>query len=213
MVASTFFKDWLEPDEVKKFLVSPDEKLLLAVREHYEPLVIKLFQIGVLTIVITTASAIGTFYLFHDVSLILLLSLTELLLGSGLILRQIMHWYFHLYIITTKKIIEASYNPLFSEQSNSVLLDQLRCTEIDAELTGLVSEFLDLGNVTITFDRPTHQTEFTLRNIRSPRKIANYLSSHLHTGVATHQDQVWYKIPQTNTYRFLEENQNGNFTN
>lgn len=213
MNTSNIFKDWLEPEEVKKFLVIPGERLLLAIREHYEPLIIRLLEIAGAALLVSIISAAGSFFLLHSLSLSLLLFSTILLLGSGLVLREIMHWYFHLYVITTKKIIEVSYSPLTSELSNSVLLDQLRCTEIDAELTGFISEFLDMGNVTITFDRPTHQTEFTLKNIRSPRKIANYLSSHLHSGEKDNPNQIWFKMPKTNTYQFFEERNHVPVTN
>ena len=191
ILIKTFLKETLEQDEVIKFLTFPDEKLILAVREHAAELFIRLLQMTTFALLINTLFTGLSYFLLRDVLLSCAIFSVFTLIGSGTIIREVIHWYFHLYIITSRKVIEIKYNPLFSEVSNSVLLDQIRCTEIDAELYGFVSELLDLGNVVITFDRPTHQEEFVIRGIRSPRKIANYLSSHLHTMPDFKSQQIW----------------------
>lgn len=190
----TFLKERLDQDEVKKFLTFPDEELILAAREHAAQLLMRLFQSTVLIFFADILFTFLSYFIFRDVGFSFATFMVIALMGNALFIREVVHWYFHLYIITTRKIVEVKYNPLFSEISNSVLLDQLRCTEIDAEMYGFVYEFLDLGNVAITFDRPTHQEEFVLKGIRSPRKVANYLSSHLHNAAnATNANpqQVW----------------------
>lgn len=88
-------------------------------------------------------------------------------------------WLFDFYIITTNKIIDISYAPPFSHNLSSILLDQVRCTEVDTQKSGIVNELLDIGDVTITFDRPTHQEAFTLRDIYHPEQVSLYLSKAL----------------------------------
>ncbi len=189
------FKEHLSQDEVSKFLTFPDEVLILACRKHYAPLVLRLLEEIGFTIFIGFALSLISYLILHYVLFSLAVFASTLVIGSGALIRELVHWYLHLYIVTNKKILEVRYNPLLSELSNSVLLDQIRCTEIDAELHGFISEVLDLGNVSITFDRPTNQKEFILSGIRSPRKIANYLSSSLHSGQSNESEHVWYKEP------------------
>lgn len=191
MLRKTFLKERLEQQEVEKFLTFPQEELILASREHAARLLVRLTQISIVAIFLGSIFTIVSFFIFRNIWFSASIFITIGLIGNAFFIREIVHWYFHLYVITTRKIVEVRYSPLFSEISNSVLLDQLRCTEIDAEMYGFVSEVLDLGNVAITFDRPTSQEEFILKGIRSPRKVANYLSSHLHTTTGPTPQQVW----------------------
>lgn len=206
-VMNKIFPEQLSQIDVSKFVNLGDEKLILAVREHSAPLIVRLLELASATIVVSIVSAVASYFLTHDIFFSLATFLTSSLLGVGFFIRELVHWYFHLYVITTKKIVEVSYNPLFSELSNSILLDQLRCTEIDAEMHGFISELFDIGNVTITFDRPTHREEFILKGIHSPRKIANHLSSHMHGNTMPTNQEVWYKDPNSNKngFRFTED--------
>ncbi len=95
----------------------------------------------------------------------------------SLALRSIIDWYFNVYVVTSRKIIEVSYSPLSSHTINQVLLDQVRCTEIDTKIEGILNDVLDIGNVVITFDRPTHQEEFAFEYVKNPREIEKYLQS------------------------------------
>ncbi len=194
-VERKIFKEHLSQDEVKKFLTFPDEILILACREHFMPLVLRLLEEASFVILAGFVLSTISYLIFHYVLFSFAILVSTLTMGSGVMIRELVHWYLHLYVITNKKLIEVRYNPLLSELSSSVLLDQIRCTEIDAELHGFISEILDLGNVSITFDRPTNQKEFILRSIRSPRKIANYLSCNLHADQSNESGRVWYKEP------------------
>lgn len=205
-IVQSLFPETLSHEDVAKFITFPDEQLILAAREHSGLLLFRLAQVSAGEMLASIGAAVAAYFLSRDIILSIAVLLTLGLVSSGLLIREMVHWYFHVYIVTTKKILEVRYNPLFSELSSSVLLDQLRCTEIDAEMRGFVSELIDLGNVEITFDRPTHQEEFILRNIRSPRKIANHLSAHLH-GNKQELDgnhEVWFKNVHTNKYQFIE---------
>ncbi|MFI5265118.1 MAG: hypothetical protein ACHQT7_00020 [Candidatus Levyibacteriota bacterium] len=203
----SLFPETLTQEDVKKFLTPGDETLILAVREHSIPLLLRILQLGIAETLFTVGATIAAYVISHDIIFSIAVLLTLGLISGGLAIRELVHWYFHLYLITTKKILEVRYNPLFSELSSSVLLDQVRCTEIDAEMHGFISEILDLGNVRITFDRPTHQEEFVLKNIRSPRKIANHLSTHLYSSMKQEVDinqEVWFKNLHTDKYQFTE---------
>lgn len=197
--------DKLTRNHIQSLLTFPNESLILSTREHPVLLTIRLLQIGIGGVILLASTPIISYFLTGNLFFALQIMLILIAGITGLFIRETVHWYFHVYTITNHKIIEIRYSPLSSEISNSILLDQLRCTEIDAELHGFIAEVFDIGNVTITFDRPTHQEEFTLKNIRSPRKTANLLSSKLHM-LPQDYKSVWTKTPGGHSYTYLEEN-------
>ena len=95
------------------------------------------------------------------------------------ITKVIIDWYFHLYILTSKKILEVWYTPLASHVVNDILLDKVSCTEIDSRVHGFLNELLDVGDVVITFDRPTHQEEFVLSDIEQCDKVGKFMTQQL----------------------------------
>ena len=123
-----------------------------------------------------------------------------MLLGSvalSFITKNIIDWYFHMYILTTRKMLEIRYTPLSSYIMNDVLLDKVNCTEIDFRTKGIVNELLDIGDVVITFDRPTSQEEFVLRDIKSCHKLGSFLTRKL-MDRETHesiQQTIWLRKP------------------
>ncbi len=201
----SILQDRLDRNDIKSLLSFPNETLILSVREHPILLLFRILKIVPLGGFIALFTPITVYFFLKSFALSLEIFLLITAASCAYAIKEIVHWYFHLYLITNRKITEIRYNPLSSESTNSILLDQLRCTEIDADLRGFVSEIFDIGNVTITFDRPTHQETFTLVNIRSPRKIANALSSKLHAQ-SIQQRNIWSRGAGGSGYTFLEEN-------
>ncbi len=203
-VRLSILQDRLDKNQIKSLLTFPQENLILSVREHPMLLIFRLIKIFIAGVFLAITSPLISYFFLRSIMLSVEVFLLIIAIFGALLIREIIHWYFHMYLITNRKIAEIRYDPLSSELTNSILLDQLRCTEIDAELRGFISEMFDIGNVTITFDRPTHQETFTLTNIRSPRKTANLLSSSLHTLPKSSQ-QIWTRSKGHPQYTFLEE--------
>lgn len=105
---------------------------------------------------------------------------------------MIIDWYYHIYIVTNKKILEVNYAPLFSHEINEVLLEQVRCTEIDIRAHGILSQLLDTGDVVLTFDRPTHQEELALTYIKNPKELGVLLSGYLNISIDAPYSPVLY---------------------
>ncbi len=210
-----FLRDRLSDSQIGKFKLFEDEELIFATREHWLPLTVRLIRQTVLGLLAASVFASVFILLLHSPSLALSSFFLILLIASIVSIRDLIHWSFHLYIATNKQIIEIHYSPLLSEAINSVLLDQIRCTEIDVEMYGIIPELIGIGNVELTFDRPTHKEEFIIRDIRAPRKIANLLSAQIHQGVrptlavaqttAPITRPMWIKEMKSNKYRFLGE--------
>ncbi len=196
--------------EWNHFLTLPDEKLLCVTRKHWFLLIAPLsfiILIGIVSIVfafIIFSFFLASIKLFVSGSLVLLIS------SICLAAKVYVDWYFHLYIVTSRKILEIQYAPLSTHMINDVLLDQVNCTEIDVKTDGIICELLDMGNIIITFDRPTHQQEFMLLDIQNPKEISSFLSQNL--VMMNNRAQympIWYKTGNNqnsqNNYRFIEE--------
>lgn len=167
---------------LEKFLTLPYEKIHLIARQHWfvvvVPVVGTIFIMGAFSLIVSLISLA----LFRSVSLVFLENLIFFLAALSFITKIIIDWYFHVYVVTTRKIIQIRYKPLFSQDISEVLIDQVRCTEVDVQIDGIIQEFIDMGSIMVTFDRPTHQEEFTFINIQYPKqtglKLADILDSH-----------------------------------
>lgn len=211
-ISSGIFKENLYQEELGKFITFPGERVIVGIREHYVPLLFRILKILLVVFSAVIGVSIITFAFVNNFFLMVIASLLIAFAGSSFILQELVHWYFHLYIVTDRKILEIKYHPLISETTNSVLLDQIKCTEIDAEVYGFIPELLDMGDVKITFDRPTHQEEFVLRGIRSPRRISNLLSSELNKDHGNNEEQmqqIWFKNRAKNRFQFINERRYG----
>lgn len=185
--------------EILSYLSTSDEKLLYVGKPSAATLIpgflVIFFGLGVM------------YTLIHYVTLVFLSNLTLYMLGILILILfsismsgfLIIDWLFDFYIVTNKKIIEMQYAPPFSHNLSTILMDQVRCTEIDMQKKGLWRELLDIGDVTITFDRPTHQEAFVLGNIRNPEQVSLYLG-HALTAIRTQTPikPFWFRPQRTN---------------
>jgi len=178
--------------EWKNFLTLPQEKILIIKRKHPFLVIVPIF----FTLILASILAVISFYLFAIflsfpflfVSNVMVL----IILSICLIVKIFIDWYFHLYIVTTHKVLEVRYAPLTKHQINEVLLDQVTCTEVDTQLNGIVSELLDIGNVIMTFDRSAYQEAFVFSDIYDPRKIRAFLLTNLNFKNRNESQSAWY---------------------
>lgn len=198
-------QSYIVTQNIGNFTTAEDETLIIAQREHWFSLVISMIVIASIALVSVFSSFFTFSYLLAHYQLFLISSFIITTIVLGLLLKLWIDWYFHLYIVTNKKILEVWYKPFFSEIINDVLLDQVRCTEVDTKIHGILYELMDIGDITLTFDRPTHQEEFTLHNIAHPRMVGMYLAKELGSSKNTNA-QAWFRGGKGNrSFRFIEE--------
>ncbi|MDP3987876.1 MAG: hypothetical protein Q8P80_01890 [Candidatus Levybacteria bacterium] len=189
----------------ENFLSQPGEELLIVKREHWFVVAVSLIFCIFFGLVFSAVSFFALlFYTWHP-TLFILSILTTIILTLSLTTKSVIDWYCHLYIVTSRKILEVCYIPLFSHVINGVFLDQVRCTEIDVKTKGILSEFIDMGDVVITFDRPTHQEEFVFYNIKDPRGTGIFLGDSLHSTEKNVSLPIWYREREKNKFRFIEQ--------
>lgn len=188
------------------------EKLLFRRRQHwfilFLPILVTIL-LSALSISLTfvTASAFPS-----QIILFAVLSLVILVTTTSVIAKLIIDWCFHFYTLTNHRILEISYKPLFSDKINNVILNQVKSTEIDISTVGIINKLLDIGNVVVTFDRPTHEEEFTFSNIENPKSLGFLLCDALDVSKSNinikEPEVVWFrskKKDDDDNFKFTEE--------
>ena len=185
------------------FLTLKDEHLLLVKRRHPFMVILPIFVIGIVTVFFISTSFLLFQSFIVSYSLFFVTSLLLISIAISLITKVIVDWYFHMYILTNRKILELKYTPLTSYIVNDVMLDRVNCTEIDLISNGFLNEIIDMGDISITFDRPTKQEEFLLKDIQGSHELATYLTQQLMDGKQPDlmPQTIWFKqhTPSTNS--------------
>jgi hypothetical protein len=179
------------------FLTLRDEKLLLVKRRHPFVVILPILFIACLTLFFIISAYVIFQNYFVSSSLFFVTTFLLISIAISLSTKTIVDWYFHMYILTNRKILELQYTPLTSYVVNDVMLDRVSCTEIDLHTHGLLNELIDMGDISLTFDRPTHEEEFTLRDVQNSHQLANYLTQHLIDDNNQHNfptyQPIWFK--------------------
>jgi membrane-associated HD superfamily phosphohydrolase len=173
-----------------------EEEILFTKRQHWFVLVPSLALLVFLSLFIISVT-LGIFMYFSLIPtypdvFFSILALT-LLFTSTLVVKTIMEWYFHVYTLTSHRIMEVCYSPLFSHWVNDVLLDEVRCTEIDITTHGFINQLFNKGDVVITFDRPTHEEEFKLSNVKDPQAIGQLIEQVFQSNISERPGIIWYR--------------------
>ncbi len=195
----------ISPLMYERFLSKEREKLLVVTRTHWITILPQMFLLSLFTLLVGGICIVGTVLFALPLPYVLPGLLLLLLVSSLVGWYTLVSWYYHLYIITTGKILEYRYVPFLSHAINDVLLDQVRCTEIDIAKNGCIAELFDMGTITITFDRPTHQEEFALTSIQHPEKIGMLLSDNLYTTKQENTTTIWHKGARSKKFQLIEE--------
>lgn len=188
------------------FLSLPGERLIFFKRQHWIVVLLPLVSIFVAVLSSIIVSYVLFILLIPQIFLFFTFTVLVLAVLMVVLIKVLTEWYFHLYVITTKKIIELSYRPLSSDTINDVLLSQVRCTEVDVRTNGFIHELFDIGDIAVTFDRPTHQEEFIFNDIKNPREMGIFLMNTLDFVMKEASGQVWYKQKASDKgFKFMDE--------
>lgn len=175
--------------EIKPFLTLPAESLILAKRTHWWVAFKSIFAIFVVCTILLIPSIFITTLLGDNLLTFLYVAIIGLLAITS-IATTIINWYYHFYVITSRKILEVKCLPFYSDTYSDVFLDQVRTTEVDSRIGNIVDEFLDIGDVQIIFDRPSHEKEFILKNIHDPWNTSKLVGDALEN--VMNPSPVWF---------------------
>lgn len=209
-------RETIRPDNQtgNKFITLPGEALILLQRKHVITFLLPSLSVIFLGLFFTAIAVLAFLIISFNIGLFIASFLTIFVLVLTAISKLSIDWLFNFYVVTNRKIIEIRYAPLFMRETNEVLLDQVRCTEIDARIDGIVNEVFDIGDVILTFDRPTHQQELIFESIKDPKSVESYLESAIlpQSGrmdgfnVLSPNQEIWFKKPnETKKWVYLPE--------
>jgi len=180
------------------FLTLKDEKLQLVKRKHPFVVLIPIIIICCLTVFFISSAFFIFQEIFYSPSLFYVTALMLISVAISLSTKNIVDWYFHMYILTNRKILELQYTPLTSYIVNDIMLDRVNCTEVDLQSNGFFNEIIDMGDICITFDRPTRREEFVLKDIQGSHELATYLTQQLldapqSASMLQQQNTIWFR--------------------
>jgi len=187
------------------FLTLKEEQLLLVKRRHPFVLLVPIIIICCLAVFFISSAFVLFQDLFYSPSLFYVTTLLLISIAISLSTKIIVDWYFHMYILTNRKILELRYTPLTSYVVNDIMLDRVNCTEVDLQSNGFFNELIDMGDIVITFDRPTRREEFVLKDIQGSHELATYLTQQLLDGtprqatMLQQQNTIWFRQPNADT--------------
>ncbi len=185
----------------ESFLNLKDEQLLFVIRRHIFTLI---YPIS-LTIILASVFELIAFFLFFTIirslPLFVITFLVIATIALSLITYSVVYWYFHLYVLTNRKLLEVWYTPLFSHMVNDIFLDKVNCTEIDLSSNGFFHELIDMGNISITFDRPTHEEEFVLRDIKNCDALSKFLMQNVMDNAIEKREEAVFVRPRARFIR------------
>lgn len=170
-------KGLVNSNECQAFLTLPGEELILAKREHWFILVVPLILTVFLGVLFILLTIIGLLAYFPSFPLIVSSCLLIVLGVSSLVVKQFADWHYHMYIITTRKLLEVSCAPLFSHSVNDVLIEQVIISEVDTNIKSFIHELFDMGDIIIVFDGPSRQGRFVISHIQEPNEVGGVLSN------------------------------------
>lgn len=198
-------KDFITPELCQRFVTLPGERLVVAKRQHWFVLVSPVLITSFLTLLFISLSALFFLGPATNPTLFVISTFLTVSAATSIFAKIIADWYYHLYVFTTKRILEVSCAPLFSHSINDVALDQVRITEVDVRMKGFINELIDMGDVIIEFDRPSHEQMFVISNILDPSKTGALIANTVK--LMTESSSVWFQ-PRSHTadlYKFTED--------
>lgn len=190
-----------EPSEFLK-----EERVLLRKRTHVFILIQAIFDSTVFYLATILLSGLFFARFLPDPTLLFIIILISIMIYANAVIKFIMDWYCHFYILTNKRMVQITYKPLFSKYINNVIMHQVKSTEIDVEMDGILNQLLNMGNVIITFDRPTHTEEFRLEHIHDPRPCCLLLAEVLDVTKKEQTEPLWFRRrDKGGKFRIIEE--------
>jgi len=160
-------------------LPSLGDKMLIFTRSHVYYLWEKLFWISVVATVFMIITSIAFIFIYYSPLLFFLTFIGTIAFVLTLVVNEYLSWYFQFYLVTKRKIVEVCNVPFRKYFINEILLDRVKCTEVDIMSNGIINQLFRIGDVVVTFDRPTHHRDsFIFSNVSNANSIREILTDY-----------------------------------
>ncbi|OGE37853.1 hypothetical protein A3B45_02775 [Candidatus Daviesbacteria bacterium RIFCSPLOWO2_01_FULL_39_12] len=157
-----------------------DEKILLLLRAH--PItnlswIISAFLLVLLPFLIPSS----LFFLKVDTSFLpplygLVLAVINYLLVAVIVFEGFLYWYFNVFLVTDKNIIDVDFNSILFKNIDMAPLKNIE--DVSSSISGLMQSIFHYGNVFIQTAGAARNFEFN--NVSQPDRVADFILDQSH---------------------------------
>jgi len=124
------------------------------------------------TIMLFAPSAINYTFSEMPIKFIILVNAFWYLITCGIFFERFLNWFFNVYIITNKRIIDMDFDHLLHKNISEAPLRNVE--DITYEAKGMFQTLFHLGDIYI--QTAAEKREFTFENVANPRYVQDLLS-------------------------------------
>lgn len=147
-----------------------DEKILVVARQHWFTnirwVIATIFMLSLSSLFVYLPSLINL-----PPAHVLVARLFWFLVTFAYAFEKFLSWYFNVYIITTKRVIDIDFNNLLSKKYSEAGIDQIQ--DVTSEVIGAFPTLFNYGNVLIQTASEVNELEFG--RVANPEKIIKVL--------------------------------------
>lgn len=180
----SFFPAYFDrPENVHFAEQEPDEKIELLLRRHWVtniPWILgTLFAFALPALIKATDDSFNLEFIAQIPSELLLGALIVwYLLILGYVLEQFLYWYYNIYIVTSRHLIDVNFHSLLYREVVEASLDNVEA--ISAKIAGIFGSLFNFGDVTV--ETAAEQRLILFEDVPNPDAVADRIED-LRTGL------------------------------
>ena len=187
-------------------LTSPDEKILVVKRQHWTVAALPILSLFVGSILATSIVYFILVSFFGQLILFVIGASVIFALFFSVATNKLLHWYSHIYFITTHKASEICCTFRGQKTLQEVSLENTLCSEIESSSEGLINSIFQTGDVTISIDTAESEEEIHFRSLSSPHQTSDMLARHFNLIPSdSEKNHKWYSASEDSLRRFLHK--------
>lgn len=154
----------------------PDENIILLLRSHPIMNLVWFFQALLVFIIPFLVPPLLHYLQLDFLSRIPAIYISAFIIIDTLLVLIIvfegfLHWYFNVYIVTTKRIMDVEFSSVLAKNIDLAPLTDVQ--EANSKLGGIIRGLFNFGDVTIATAAARIQIDF--RNIPQPDRVADFI--------------------------------------
>lgn len=167
---SPFSSFFLFPDKINFETQEPDEKIILLLRQHP---IVNLKWILTTLLLAVFPSFLGILGVFEALPLnfSLVLTLCWYLIIMAYAMEGFLAWYFNVYFVTDRRIIDVDFHNIIYKQVSDAQLDKIQ--DLTYNMGGVVRTLFNYGNVFIQTAGEVNEFEFSA--VPYPDRVAKII--------------------------------------
>ena len=160
----------LYPDDVDFETKSDQEKIILLLRQH--PIInVKWILITLLLLTGPTLLEVFGVFSFLPTGFPLVITLAWYLVTSAYAIESFFDWYFNVYFVTTKRVVDVDFFNLINKKVSDAEIDKIQ--DVSYTTGGVLRTLLNYGDVFI--QTAAEVSEFKFEAVPNPEKVSKIL--------------------------------------